>query len=141
MSGFDLEKRKKPDVSLDIAPLIDIVFLLLIFFILSSHFVSEKGFKIKLPKASHADNQNNQKITVCIDGTQTVYIGNRKVALECLAEELKKELATDKNKTVVIKADEGVGIGFAVKVMDIAKQADAQGLVISTTVPGNNENK
>lgn len=135
MSGFELDRRKKATTALDIAPLIDIVFLLLIFFILSSNFVSDKGFKIKLPKAANADKQDRENITVLIDGKQAIYIGKRKVGLQNLAEELRKALEADEGKNVVIKADKQTDIGFVVEIMDMAKTAKAQGLVISTSIP------
>jgi biopolymer transport protein ExbD len=140
MSGFEFDIRKKADAQLNIAPLIDIVFLLLIFFVLSSHFVTAKGFKIKLPKAVHAKSQNSEKITVSIDEANAVYIGDRTIEIDLLEEELKKELSVNDDKTVVIKADEGVDIGFAVKVMDIARGANAEGLVISTRVLDDEKN-
>jgi biopolymer transport protein ExbD len=140
MSSFEFDRRRKADAQLNIAPLIDIVFLLLIFFVLSSHFVTEKGFNIKLPKAVHASSQNSKKLTVYIDETHTVYIEDRQIALDSLAGELKKELFANDEKTVVIKADEGADIGFAVNVMDIARGANAEGLVISTRVLDNEKN-
>lgn len=141
MSSFEFERRKKADAQLNIAPLIDIVFLLLIFFMLSAHFVAEKGFKVKLPKAVNSVSQSNENITVFIDETNTVYFSDSPIALDSLAIELKKELSTNEEKTVVIKADEGVDIGFAIKVMDIARGANAKGLVISTRVFDDEKNK
>jgi len=140
MSSFEFDRRRKADAQLNIAPLIDIVFLLLIFFILSSHFVVDKGFKIKLPKAVNVSSQNSEKVVVFIDETNTVYIEDREIELESLSGVLKKELFANEEKTVVIKADEGVDIGFAVKVMDIARGANAEGLVISTRVLDDEKN-
>jgi len=140
MSSFEFDRRRKADAQLNIAPLIDIVFLLLIFFVLSSHFVTEKGFKIKLPKAVHASSQKSEKITVFIDETNIVYIGDYEIELNLLAQKLRQELSANDEKTVVIKADDGVDIGFAVKVMDIARGANAEGLVISTRVMDDEKN-
>jgi len=141
MSSFEFDRKKKADAQLNISPLIDIVFLLLVFFILSSHFATEKGFNLKLPKAVHATSQNTEKITIYIDQVNTVFIGDREIDLDLLDAELKKELAMNDEKMVVIKADEDVNIGFVVKVMDIARGANAEGLVISTRVLDDEKNK
>ncbi len=139
MSGLDFERKKRSDPQLNIAPLLDIVFLLLIFFVLTSHFVNEKGFNIKLPKAAHATSQNSEKVTVSIDENENVFIGNLGADMDSLSDVLKDQLNSAETKTVVIKADKSVDIGFAVKIMDIVKEANAEGIVISTRVSDNEQ--
>ncbi len=141
MSSLEFEKRKKADTHLDIAPLIDIVFLLLIFFVLSSHFVSNKGFDIKLPKAVHVQTQKNEKVTIFINKGGDIFLNDKKVQAEGLMGAIKAELSKVKSKTVVIKADEAINLGLAVKVMDIAKEANADGLVISTKTANDEKDK
>lgn len=141
MSSFELERRKKADTNLNIAPLIDIVFLLLIFFVLSSHFVSHKGFKVKLPKAVHAQTQKNEQVTVFIDKDGGIFLNDSEIKFDQLKPLIRSELTKANSKTVVIKADEDVSLGLAVKVMDIAKEANADGLVISTKTANDEKNK
>lgn len=141
MSSFELERRRRADTNLNIAPLIDIVFLLLIFFVLSSHFVSNKGFKVKLPKAVQAQTQKNEQVTVFINKEGDVFLNDTQVELDQLKVLVKTELNKANSKTVVIKADEDVSLGLAVKVMDIAKEANADGLVISTKTVNDEKNK
>lgn len=141
MNSFEFERRKRADTNLNIAPLIDIVFLLLIFFVLSSHFVSHKGFKVKLPKAVHAQTQKNEEVTIFISKDGEILLNDRKVILENLTGALKAKLKESKSKTVIIKADEEINLGLAVKVMDIAKEANADGLVISTKTVNNENDK
>lgn len=141
MSSFELERRRKADTNLNIAPLIDIVFLLLIFFVLSSHFISHKGFKVKLPKAVSAQTQKNEQVTVFIDKEGGIYLNDSEINIGQLKSLIRSELNKTNSKTVVIKADEDVPLGLAVKVMDIAKEANADGLVISTKTANNEKNK
>lgn len=141
MSSFELERRRKADTNLNIAPLIDIVFLLLIFFVLSSHFVSHKGFKVKLPKAVHAQTQKNEQVTVFIDKNGGIFLNDSEIKFDQLKSLIRSELTKANSKTVVIKADEDVSLGLAVKVMDIAKEANADGLVISTKTANDEKNK
>jgi len=141
LSSLGFERRKRADMNLNIAPLIDIIFLLLIFFVLSSHFVSHKGFKIKLPIAAHAPTQKDVEVTICISKEGEILINDRKVPLENLMGAIKSGLSKAKSKTVVIKADKDINLGLAIKVMDIAKKADADSLVISTKTTNNENDK
>jgi biopolymer transport protein ExbD len=135
MTSLEFERHNRSEVRIDMTPLIDMVFLLLIFFVLSSHFVSHQGLKVKLPSAAHAQTQKNEDVTVTIDKDGPILLGGKKVLLEDLKGAIQSGLAGARSKTVVIKADEGVPLGLAVKVMDVAKDAKAGGLVISTQAP------
>jgi len=141
MSTLEFERRKRSSVGLNMTPLIDMVFLLLIFFVLSSHFISESGFKIKLPKAVSAQTQKNEHLTVFIDKDGRVFLNNAQVRLKQLRSLVRSELYKANSKTVVIKADEDVSLRLVVTVMDIAKDASADGLVISTKMENNEKNK
>ena len=132
MSVMEFEGRKKIHTHLNIAPLIDIVFLLLIFFMLSSHFVTQPGIKISLPKAITAKLHPEEDIIVFISEDNTLYLNEEAVTLDNILSKLRKSLEQAEEKTVIIRADEKIDLGLAVRVMDIAKQAEAEGLVIST---------
>ncbi len=129
---MEFEKRKKISTDLKIAPLIDMVFLLLIFFMLSADFAAQPGIKLTLPRAVSSKPQADEDITVFIAGSNDLYLNGVKVTMDGLLERLKPMILFAKKKTIVIKADEGINLGLAVKVMDIAKQAEAEGVVIST---------
>lgn len=132
MPGLDFERRKRPGPDLNMTPLIDMVFLLLIFFILSSHFVSNRGFDIKLPKSKNAPSQKQDKNVVIIKEGGDILLNDTKVQLGGLATELKASIERTGSRSVVIKADKKTDLGLAVKVMDAAKQAEARDLVIAT---------
>lgn len=129
---MEFEGRKKVTTFLNITPLIDIVFLLLIFFMLSSRFITEPGIKITLPAAITGKLHSENEIIVFIASDDKLYLNEKKVNLEYLLNKLRVKLAGAKKKTVIIKADAKVDLGLAVKVMDIARQAEAEGLIIST---------
>jgi biopolymer transport protein ExbD len=124
--------RKKVVTSMNIAPLIDVVFLLLIFFMLSSHFVTEPGIKITLPVSVTATVHREKETAVFIAEDNTLYLDGKQVDMDDFASKLKDKVAQAEKKTVIIKADKKVDLGLAVQVMDIAKQAEASGLIIST---------
>lgn len=131
---MEFEGRKRIRMHLDIAPLIDIVFLLLIFFMLTANFIMQPGIKITLPTAKTAQPQEEEDIVVFISQENDIYLNERKISIEELKDALEEKLEVSQKKSVILKADEKINLGLAVKVMDIAKQAEAKGLVISTKV-------
>ena len=137
MKVIEFEGRKKARTHLNIAPLIDVVFLLLIFFMLSSYFVMQPGIKITLPTALTAKLQQEENIIIYISKDNNLYLNEKPVTLDNLLDKLRIKIGKLESKTVIIKADEKIDLGLAVKVMDIARQAEAEGLVISTKVEEN----
>jgi len=134
MPELDFDRRKKPELYLNMTPLIDMVFLLLIFFILSSHFVSNRGINIKLPESKRASSQKQDKNIVFIKKEGEIFLNDVKVQLNNLAENLEVSIKKTGSRVAIIKADEKVDLGLAVKVMDAAKQAEVENLVIATQV-------
>ena len=132
MIVLEFEGRKKIDSSFNIAPLIDIVFLLLIFFMLSSHFVSQPGIKLILPTAKETKVYSEDEVVIFISGENDIYLNEQKVSLGELQGILTSKLEVSQKKSVIIRADKKIDLGLAVKVMDIAKEAKAEGLIIST---------
>lgn len=137
MIALEFEGRKKVSIHLNIAPLIDVVFLLLIFFMLSSHFVVQPGIRLTLPTATMAKLHPEEDIIVFIGSDNSLYLNEEKIVLDDLFGKLCNKLNESEKKSVVIKADEKIDLGLAVKVMDIAKQAKAEGLIISTKTEEN----
>ncbi len=129
---MEFQGRKKISTALNIAPLIDVVFQLLLFFMLTTNFITQPGIKLILPSAVTAKPHLDEDITVFITEDSELYLNKTKVAMEGLLGKLKPMVLSANKKTVIIKADEKINLGLAVKVMDIAKQAEAEGVVIST---------
>ena len=126
-------KRKKPvQVQVPLTSLIDIVFLLLIYFLLTTNFMVEEGIKIKLPQAKAAAPQTEEVITVYVDQQGRAFLGTEEVSLGRLFDRLKEMIRNQKNKLVVVRADRAVILNKAVKVMDIAKAAGAGRLCLAT---------
>lgn len=115
---------------LDIAPLIDVVFLLLIFFMLTSSFISQPGIKINLPKAvtSKAIQENN--LVIAISAQDLILIQNKAVSLEQLKLQLKK--AAKQNRPLLIKADCKASMGKTVQVWDMCRQIGLNQVNIAT---------
>jgi biopolymer transport protein ExbD len=112
--------------------LTDIVFLLLIFFLLSSSFVVQSGIKIQLPKSAAAEQETLRQIVVTVTEKGVIYLNDKQVGAETLGGQLAPLLERDVDKVVIIKADQMVSLQNAVQVMDIAKGVGAKRLVIAT---------
>ncbi len=132
MSSLEFDRRKRSSAGVNMTPLIDMVFLLLIFFVLSSHLISAQGFKIKLPKATHAQAHKSEDVVIFVRANEEILMGEDRVPMQDLQERLRARLEKSDSKTVIIKADETVNLKLTVRIMDIAKAANAGGLVLST---------
>ncbi|MCD6257320.1 biopolymer transporter ExbD [Candidatus Aerophobetes bacterium] len=122
--------RKKIPLSLEIAPLIDIVFLLLVFFLLTS-IGSQNITQLDLPESSTAK-QEQESLSICITKEGKVFVNERRVEMESLLPFLRSILEERKNKTVNIKADANTPFRIPVRVMDICRKAGATMVSIAT---------
>ncbi|MCG8568033.1 MAG: biopolymer transporter ExbD [Desulfobacterales bacterium] len=130
--GMIRPKKARYQVQAPLTSLIDIVFLLLIYFLLTTNFMVEEGIKIKLPNARAGAPQVQQEITVYVDQQGLPYIADQNIPMDQLFTRLKEMIGTDRDRLVVIKADRAVILNKAVKVMDIAKAAGASRLCLAT---------
>ena len=124
---------------LDIAPLIDIVFLLLIFFMLTAHFIAQPGIEVTLPVAETATLEEMEDIVIFVSERGKIFLNDKQVNIKDLRLALEAKLEVGQKKTVILKADEKINLGLAVKVMDTARQAGAERLIISTKQIGRQE--
>lgn len=129
-----LFQRKKEyyKIQAPLTSLIDIVFMLLIYFLLTTNFMVDEGISIKLPQAKAAAPQTQQEIMIQVDHEGRVYIKNQEIPMADLFKQLKEMIGGEKNKLVVVKADRTLMLNKAVKVMDLAKAAGAGRLCLAT---------
>jgi biopolymer transport protein ExbD len=128
---FSQPKREEISLGISIAPLIDIVFLLLIFFMLTSHFDIISGIDITLPDISErGSDQSVDTMTVSLDKKGNCYLQKKKVTLKDLYIQL-KELAKEKKINLILNADRDVTHGHVVRIMDLAKKAGINSIVIA----------
>ncbi len=126
------KKKGRYEIQSPLTSLIDIVFMLLIYFLLTTNFMVEEGIKVKLPQASAAAPQAEKEITLYVDKDGRAFLEKQEVSLNNLFIRLKGEIGGEKDKLVVIKADRAVILNKAVNVMDIAKAAGAGRLCLAT---------
>ncbi|MBW1972694.1 MAG: biopolymer transporter ExbD [Deltaproteobacteria bacterium] len=130
---MQFKKRGNDDFRLDVTPLVDCVFLLLIFFMLSSTLISISGIKVNLPESSAEKIEKEKKeIKISITKDGKIYLNKKETDLKKLASKLKEMHITNRNGVVIIHADKMVSHGRVVEVMDIAKTAGFNKLAIAT---------
>lgn len=135
MKMIEFEHPKPLSNSLSITPLIDIIFLLLLFFMLTSVFITP-GIPLDLPEAATAEFQEQPaEEVVYISKLGEVYWNDRFTPLDDLSVVLLHALQQRSDKQVTIKADKEVAFGLFVRVMDIVKAAGGEDLVISAEFP------
>lgn len=125
-------RRARYGVQFPLASLIDIVFLLLVYFLLTTNFMVDEGIDVKLPQAQAARPQVEQEITVYVDAQGRAFVENREVSLDQLFKRLQEMIGASGDRLVVIRADRSVILNKAVQVMDVAKAAGAGRLVLAT---------
>ncbi len=130
---MQFEGRRRTTHVPNLTPLIDIVFLLLVFFMLTSHFVRDEVLNIDLPEAdSGAALDEPQQIEVIITEAGDYSVNSQIVTLNELEEMLSDEIKNQKEKVVRIRGDKNVDLGIAISAFDAARKAGASGVDIVT---------
>jgi len=115
---------------IEITPLIDVVFLLLIFFLLTSNFVVQPGIKVNLPKAATSEILQYENTEIVISGENVTYINGKAVSSQEI-KSLIKQIAK-RNQAVLIKADRRASLGRVVEVWDTCRDLGVTQLNIAT---------
>lgn len=116
---------------LDIAPLIDIVFQLLIFFMLTSSFIFQPGIKVNLPKAVTSEVIHEKNLIILVTANNYIYLNDRLITMSELASRLR--IAAKENKPLLIKADRRASLGKVVEVWDLCRDEGISQINIATS--------
>ncbi len=118
---MNLRGRNKISPEFSMSSMTDVVFLLLIFFMLTSPAITPEALDLILPKAK-GKTTTKQNISVSITKDLQIYINKERVSNTALEQRLKEELSGVEDPTIILRAEEGVPIEKAVDVMDIANR-------------------
>ena len=126
--------KEEPDLPprINILPMIDVIFAILVFFIVSSLYLTRsEGLPVNLPRASTAEVQEKQQITVSLDKESKLTIDSQPTQMDRLKADLEKLIKTETTTTVVINADTSVEHGLVVDAIDQIRQVPQAQLAIA----------
>jgi biopolymer transport protein ExbD len=128
-------RSNRSAAELNIAPLIDMVFILLIFFLVTTSFVKETGIDVNRPTASTAVSKSKATILIGIDAVNRIYIDHREVDVRAVRANVERALAENPEGAVVVVADQASSTGTAIRVMDGCRMAGAQNVSLAAKLP------
>ena len=119
-----IQRQRRPGLRMELSPLIDCIFQLLIFFMLSSTFLTP-SIKLTLPTAEAGSVSSIDKIMITLSSDDTIYINKQQVTFETLGPEIRRLLQDSDEKIITIRGDSDINFSAFVRALDIAKQNGA----------------
>ncbi|MCG8315695.1 MAG: biopolymer transporter ExbD [Pseudomonadales bacterium] len=126
--GKFVEEEESP---IDLTPMLDVVFILLIFFVVTASFVKEAGIDVNKPQAQTAVNKELANIFIAINESDEIWVDKRKVDVRSLRAIIERLHAENPQSSIVIQADKRSTNEKLVKVMDAARQAGIYNIAIA----------
>lgn len=130
--GLKLRRRKETNRDIDISPLIDVVFILLIFFMVTTTFVKDMKLDLERPSAASASRASSKALRVYIDATEHVYVDEVAVKPWMLESRVRDNIAGKSDPTVLVVADRGVTAEALIDVVDRCRMAGATNVGVIT---------
>ena len=119
-----IERQRRPSIRMELSPLIDCIFQLLIFFMLSSTFLTP-AIQLTLPSATAGTSQNDLEIIITLNKDGDIYLNNSQTSLISLQAELQRMLTETEHKSVTIRGDQDMPYSAFLDALDIAKRSGA----------------
>jgi len=130
-----LAEKKTKKIAINLTSLIDVLFILIIFFTVSSTFLEQPGIELKLPEAESSQSHTAQKIIVYVDKEENIFLNDDPIGIDQVAEGVELLVSGQIDKSVVLHADEDVSHGVIIRVMDSLRKRGIYKIVISTQKP------
>jgi len=115
---------------LDIAPMVDVMFNLLIFFMLTSNFVLQQGIKVSLPKALTSELISSENIVINVTGQDLLFLNEKPITINELTMKLRD--AARENKSLLLRADANASLGRVVEIWDLCRELGIPQINIAT---------
>ena len=126
-------RKRQQQAEIDMTPMLDIVFIMLIFFIVTTSFVKESGIEVNPPQAQTAQQQESTTIFVAINADGDVWIDNRLIDIRSVRTVVARLHAENPEGSVVIQSDENARTRELVSVMDQIRQAGVEKVAIAAS--------
>ena len=126
--------RRKSESEVNLTPMLDVVFIMLIFFIVTASFVKESGIEISRPGASTAVRKEKGNILIAISANDQIWMNRRQVDPRALRANIERAHAENPQGAVVIQADKEAKTGLLVQVMDAARSAGVKSVSLAADI-------
>ena len=131
-STFARQEEKQGEI--DLTPMLDVVFIMLIFFIVTASFVKEAGIDVDRPEAVTAEKKKNAKILIAVSANNEIWIDKRKIDERSVKLQIERLHAENPKESVVVQADNKSNARTVATVLDAAKAAGVPNVSISSTL-------
>lgn len=131
MRRFLSSSGEEQEAAVDITPMLDVVFIMLIFFIVTATFIKQSGIEVNQPQANTATVQEKANILIAIDADNKIWINRREVDIRALRPNIERLHAENPKGTVVIQADRDSTNEALVQVMDSSRKAGVYDIAIA----------
>jgi len=128
----DHSQKQEEDAEINMTPMLDIVFIMLIFFIVTAVFVKEAGISVNKPEAESALIQKQVSILIAVTPTDKVFINRQEIKVEDVRTTVEKLHAENPKGSIAIQADERAKAGIVLKVYDAIRKAGVERIAIAT---------
>jgi len=119
---------------IELTPMLDVVFIMLIFFIVTTSFVKESGIEVNRPNAASAKQQKRASIFIAIDNNGQIWLQKRRLEIDAVRANIEKLHAESPEGAVIIQADKKSETGILVKVMDQVRLAGVKNISIAASI-------
>lgn len=130
-SGLTKKKAQEEAGEIDLTPMLDVVFILLIFFIVTSVFVTEAGIDVSKPEATTADSTSGDLILIAVGTAGDIWIDGEQIDPRFIRARFEQRLADAPNSSVIIQADQAANNEMVMRILQAARQANIQNVSIS----------
>lgn len=132
MSRNNANPQEEDTQVIDLTPMLDVVFIMLIFFIVTASFVKEAGLDVNRPEATTWDEKKNASILIAVGANNEVWIDKNKVDPRGVRQAVERLLAENPKGSVVIQADSAAHVELLVEVTNAAREAGVSNIAVST---------
>jgi len=130
---IQFEHSPAEDSEINLTPMLDVIFIMLIFFIVTTSFVKESGIEVSRPSATTATEQKRASIFIAINSKGQIFLQKRQINIEAVRPNIEKLHAESPEGSVVIQADKNSETGLLIEVMDQIRSAGVKNISVAAS--------
>jgi biopolymer transport protein ExbD len=128
-------RAKRRESELNMTPLIDMMFIMLLFFLVTTNYVKETGIEVNRPTAATAAVDPKAALMIAVDGNNRIFIDRREIDPRAVRANVERLMAEHPDSAVIVVADQGSSTGTAIQVMDGCRLAGAKNVSLAASPP------